>query len=198
MNTFMTSFFSSCCHQTKKPEGTIELGDYSYRSSDCKVKCWSESCIVKVGKYCSLAKCTFVYDGNHNPTFATTFPFLELKYSEDAPANSLKKYPPFIGHDVWIGDDATIYSGVTIGNGAVVAGQSVVTKNVPPYAVVAGNPAKIVKFRFSEETIDKLQRLQWWHLPHDFITKELAPSINDIDEFIKKAEIYREKHGIAL
>jgi acetyltransferase-like isoleucine patch superfamily enzyme len=181
-----------------KSLGRIQLGDYSYAHKDAYVKCWKSPCVVRTGKYCSLAKCKFVYDGNHNTKFASTFPFLELGHSKVAPANAMLKDEPMVGHDVWIADDAVIYSGVVVGNGAIVAGQAVVTKDVPPYAIVAGNPGKVVRYRFPSRTIERLQKVQWWHLPHDFICESLAPVIDNIDEFLKRAEAFREKNGTAL
>lgn len=78
-----------------------------------------------------------------------------------------------IGNDVWIGSGANIFRGVTIGDGAVIGGSSVVTKDVPPYAIVAGNPAKIFRYRCKEEWIEKLLELKWWELPIDIIKDEL-------------------------
>lgn len=77
-------------------------------------------------------------------------------------ASSRGKKFPVIGHDVWVARDVTLAMGITIGNGAVVAARAVVTKDVPPYAVVAGNPARIVKFRFDFQTCHELNRLRWW------------------------------------
>jgi serine acetyltransferase len=95
-----------------------------------------------------------------------------------------------IGNDVWIGMDATILSGVTVGNGAVIAAGSIVNKNIPAYAIVAGNPAKVVKYRFDQETIDKLQEMQWWDWNPDKIgeaTQLLQDSNLDmLYEFYKK------------
>lgn len=94
-----------------------------------------------------------------------------------------------IGNDVWIGAKATIMDGVTIGDGAIVAAGSVVTKNVPPYAVVGGCPAKIIKYRFSQEIIDRLLDIKWWNLPDDEITKCKDvfhidnPSLGIIDQY---------------
>jgi virginiamycin A acetyltransferase len=89
-----------------------------------------------------------------------------------------EKYPSkgdtVVGHDVWIGYEATIIPGVQIGNGAVVASKAVVTRNVPAYAVVAGNPAQVVRYRFDETTIARLQALAWWHWPSEKITRHLA------------------------
>lgn len=168
--------------------GTLELGEHSYAHKDTYVKCWHNKCVVKTGKYCSIAKCKFVYDGNHNPYFASTYPFLELKHCSTAPANAYIKKAPVIGNDVWIADDAVIYGGVVIGDGAVVAGQSVVTKDVPPYAIVAGNPARVVKYRFPAETIERFLKARWWDMPHDLVCSQLAPVLDDVEEFLKRAE----------
>jgi hypothetical protein len=92
-----------------------------------------------------------------------------------------------IGNDVWIGATSTIMSGVTIGDGAVIGAGSTITKDVPPFAIVAGNPGKIVKYRFTEEQIEKLLQIAWWDWGEDKI-KENAMSMwsPNIDDFIKK------------
>lgn len=98
-----------------------------------------------------------------------------------------------IGNDVWIGAKATIMDGVTIGDGAIVAACSVVTKDVPPYAIVGGCPAKVIKFRFSPEVIKRLLEVRWWDMPEDEITKMKDvfhisnPSINDINKFFSES-----------
>ena len=78
-----------------------------------------------------------------------------------------------LGNDVWIGMEAVILPGVTIGDGAIAAAKSVVTHDVPPYAIVAGNPAKVVKRRFDQRTIDRLLKVAWWDWPVDKITRNL-------------------------
>ncbi|GAX82898.1 hypothetical protein CEUSTIGMA_g10324.t1 [Chlamydomonas eustigma] len=173
-------------------KGDIQLGDHSYKSDHAWVRCWHEKCVVMVGKYCSIASCKFVYDGNHNHTFATTFPFKELCGVENAPLNAMNsRPPPMVGHDVWICDDAIIYAGVNIGHGAVVAGQAVVTKDVPPYAIVGGNPAKVIKYRFPPDTIKRFLSVEWWHLPHQAICDHLAPLMAEPEEFLKAAEMLK-------
>lgn len=97
-----------------------------------------------------------------------------------------------IGNDVWIGARCIVMDGVTIGNGAIVAAGSVVTKDVPPFAVVGGAPAKFIKFRFSQEVIDRLEEIKWWDLPDEEITKRISlwhiknPTLEDLDRFFPK------------
>lgn len=97
-----------------------------------------------------------------------------------------------IGNDVWIGRHCTIMNGVTIGDGAIVATGAIVTKDVPPYAIVGGMPAKVIKYRFPQEMIDRLLEIQWWNLPDEEISKIIElfhrpnPTLDDINEFFPK------------
>ncbi len=92
-----------------------------------------------------------------------------------------------IGNDVWVGTGATILSGVTIGDGAVIAAKAVVTKNVPAYGIAAGNPARIVKTRFSQEVIEGLKEICWWDWPLEKIETEFPALLSaDVDAFVKK------------
>ena len=94
-----------------------------------------------------------------------------------------------IGNDVWIGAKVTVIDGVTIGDGAIIAAGSVVTKDIPPYAIAGGVPAKVIKFRFSPEMIDRLLQIQWWNLPEDEITNKVGifhianPTLSDINDY---------------
>lgn len=125
-----------------------------------------------IGKFCSIEQgVLFIMNGgNHNYCAVSTFPlplfYKSLNLSEVTEKDKLDKFPikspTVIENDVWIGHDVTILRGVTIGNGAVIAAKSVVTKNVPPYAIVGGNPAKIIKYRFSKKIVQKLQNIKWW------------------------------------
>lgn len=92
-----------------------------------------------------------------------------------------------IGNDVWIGERVTILSGLTIGDGAVIGGGSVVTKNVGPYEIWAGNPARFIRKRFDDETIIRLEALKWWDFDDDKL-KEISSSVTDVMAFLKKAE----------
>lgn len=179
----------------------VELGDWSYMNDECDVLSLRESRKVVVGKYSSVGKCKFVMEADHNTAFASTYPFNELGCNGCAPLNKKDKQMPdiLVGNDVWICDDAVIYGGVTIGDGAVVAGNAVVTKDVPSYAIVAGNPARVVKYRFNEHIIKKMIAVQWWDLPHYLVAADLAPLISDPDAFIEHAESLKLEmfeHGI--
>lgn len=134
-------------------------------------------CAMLIGKYCSIADdVLFMANNDHDYKAATTYPLYLLdkdmpcKYREGDSVHSPKRQI-IIGNDVWIGTRATICAGVRIGNGAIVAAGAVVTKDVPPYAIVGGNPAKVIKYRFDEKTIAKLQELKWWHWPESEIIK---------------------------
>lgn len=172
----------------------LDLDTNSYASDAIDIKCFRQPVTIKVGKYTSLGSCTFVVDGDHAVHYASTYPFKEFGLSKTAPDNKgPEKAPPAVGNDVWIGDDAYIYAGVVVNDGAVVAGNSVVTKSVPPYAVVAGNPARIVKYRFSEEMIQRFLDVQWWHFPDEFVHGTLGPLIADPEEFLKAASEFSMK-----
>lgn len=136
-----------------------------------------------IGKFCSIAQGTlFIMNGgNHNYQAISTFPFFWLKEDTDsikidkvvAENQFLIKSPTIIGNDVWIGHDATILRGVTIGNGAIIAAKTVVTSNVPPYAIVGGNPSKIIKYRFDQEIVQILEASQWWNWPIEKIKEKI-------------------------
>ncbi len=171
--------------------GKFEMGLHSYGTPEVRV--WNRTdAVVRIGKYTSIAdNVKFIVDGNHPLQHFSTFPFFErLGWKEYGQINWGKETPS-VGNDVWIGSDVTIYSGVHIGDGAVVAGQSVVTKSVPPYAVVAGNPAVIKKYRFDENTIKELLEAAWWDLPEEVIKEALAPHVTDIKKVCEIARQYK-------
>lgn len=125
---------------------------------------WGEPTTLRIGAFCSIAVGVKIYlGGNHRTDWITTYPFPIFRDSaRDIPGHPATKGDVIIGNDVWIGADATILSGVRIGNGAVVGACAVVTRDVPAYAIVAGNPAKIIRRRFTETEITALEALAWW------------------------------------
>lgn len=130
-----------------------------------------------IGKFCSIASdVKFIMNGgNHRTDWLTNYPFpiFGQGWEVAMPAEWPHKGDTIIGNDVWIGYGATLMPGVQVGDGAIVAAQAVVTKSVPPYAVVGGNPAQIIRYRFDEATIEALLGLQWWHWEIEKITRHL-------------------------
>jgi acetyltransferase-like isoleucine patch superfamily enzyme len=144
---------------------------------------------VSIGKFCSLSSGITIVGGEHNTKWVSTFPLREqfLLPGRGKAGHPKTKGPILIGNDVWIGLGVTILSGVNIGDGAVVASQSVVTKDVPPYAIVAGNPAQIIKFRFSQDIIQELLRIQWWNWKlQKIVTNVDLLNGTDVQEFVRK------------
>lgn len=126
---------------------------------------WGEPATLKVGAYCSIADGVKIYlGGNHRVDWMTTYPFPEFRESaKHISGHPATKGDVVIGHDVWLGDDAKILSGVSIGNGAVIGSSAVVSNNVAPYSIVAGNPAKQIKMRFTDAEVAILESLEWWY-----------------------------------
>lgn len=144
---------------------------------------------VTMGKYNSIALDVFFHcDSEHpcimNPKVVTSNSFYHTLMWHAFPKQA-NQGKIVIENDVWIATGAKILEGVTIHNGAIVASYSVVTKDVPPYALVAGNPARIKRFRFSQRIIDKLQKIQWWNWGMREVKQRLE-DLQNIDEFIKK------------
>lgn len=130
---------------------------------------------MSIGSFCSFAdEVTFIMGGEHFVERITTSPLNMLLGDLDLPWMEHERGPITIGNDVWIGYGATILSGVTIGNGAVIGAGSVVASDVEPFSIVAGNPARTVRKRFPQETIEYLERLAWWDWDEEAITANAA------------------------
>lgn len=135
---------------------------------------WKEGTTLEIGSYCSISKNVQIFLGGvHRTNWVSTFPFPKFlpELSNLIDSFGVTKGSVIIGNDVWLCRNCTIMSGVTIGDGAVVASGAIVTKDVPPYAIVAGNPARIIKFRFDEQTITKLLDSKWWEWDEEEIRK---------------------------
>lgn len=149
-----------------------DIGEFSYGHP--KVRFAGDGRRLAIGKFCSIGdRVEILLGGNHHSEWVTTYPFGALRdiwpEAKRWPAPDISRGDVTIGHDVWIGSDALILSGVTVGHGAVIGARTVVVHDVPPYAVVAGNPAKVVRFRFDEATVDALLSTRWWDLPRSDI-----------------------------
>ena len=167
----------------------IQIGAYTYFQSGVI----ENTC---VGKFCSFAPNVRIGPGSHPLNWLSTSPF---QYNSDTVFDLEKKidicsYEPenkqtVIGNDVWVGFDAIIMAGVVIGDGAVIGAGSIVTKNVPPYAIVAGNPAKVIKYRFDEKIIKKILELQWWNVEFEKLNGIV---FDDIDKAIEQIRCLKE------
>ena len=164
-------------------------GPYSY--GDPQVLTWGEGKTFKVGKFCSIGpKVTIVLGGNHRSDWITTFPFSALDpLALHIPGHPHTRGDVVLGHDVWIGLGATILSGVRIGNGACVGAHAVVSKDVPDYAIVAGNPGVVRRLRFSPARIERLGRICWWDWPEEVIQQHYDLMLStETDVFLDRAE----------
>src|SRR5262245_10388912 len=146
----------------------VELGDYSYVVND------SDIAYTTVGKFCSIAAMTRINPGNHPMQRASQSHFtyrasryFEGERDEEEFFSWRRAQLVIIGHDVWIGHGAIVLAGRNVGTGAVIAAGAVVTKNVAPYVIVAGNPARVIRPRFPAHTVERLQRLAWWNWSHE-------------------------------
>jgi virginiamycin A acetyltransferase len=132
-----------------------------------------------IGKFCALARgVRFIMNGaNHKISGFSTYPFQIFGKGWEAvmpkPGDLPYRGDTVIGNDVWLGYDVLVMPGVKIGDGAIIAARAVVTRDVPPYAVIGGNPAKVVKQRFSDEVVAELLAIRWWDWPVEKITRNL-------------------------
>ena len=168
------------------PIEAVEVGKESY--GKLYIQAFSDKYCLKIGHYCSIGHdVTFILSAEHSLNHLSTYPFLVKIMGKKNEATS--KGDIIIEDDVWIGYGATILSGVRIGRGAVVAAGAIVHSNVPPYAIVAGIPAKIVKFRFEKAIIKELMRMDFGKLSRDLIKKNIHSLYHDIDSPISAREI---------
>lgn len=161
------------------------MGRYSYMGNNCV------TVNTTIGSFCSIASYCCIGGGNHPLNLPSTSPiFYEGRNGFGKNFSRIQfdaERPVVIGNDVWIGEKVFVKDGINIGNGAIVGSHSVVTHDVPPYAIVAGCPARIIKYRFDTETIMKLQEIRWW----DWSDAEIA----DNSDALTSVEKLLEKMG---
>lgn len=157
------------------------IGRYTYLSKNC----WIIN--ADIGSFCSIASNVMIGGGKHPLNHVSTSPVFYSKKNVlktcFAEVNFGEYDQTSIGNDVWIGTNAFIKGGVTIGHGAVIGAYSVVTKNVEPYSIVGGNPAKLIRKRFDDSTIEKLLKSQWWNYSNE-ILREKAAHFGNVVEFL--------------
>jgi acetyltransferase-like isoleucine patch superfamily enzyme len=167
-----------------------EIGRHSY--GDIKVRSWREGSRLRIGAFCSFAAGVEIFlGGEHRTDWVTTFPFPALwpEQAKHFSGHPRTRGDVVIGNDVWLGAGSILLSGICIGDGAVVGARAVVTRNVPPYAIVAGNPARIVRMRFTSHQVERLLALKWWQWDDERITQFLPLMLSEnIDHFLDKAE----------
>ncbi|MCC7202803.1 MAG: CatB-related O-acetyltransferase [Nitrospirae bacterium] len=163
----------------------VVVGPWSYYQPTCEFRGYDTDDQIRIGKFCSIAQnVTFLVNGNHKLT-GTTYPMRHFLLNEVGADIPKRQGDIVIGNDVWIAYGASIV-GARIGDGAVIGAFSVVRGDIPPYAIVLGNPAQIIRYRFDEDMIKKLLQIQWWNWPIEKIRFETMLLTSDVDKFVNK------------
>ncbi len=187
--------FANLLHVGSLPKGKVTIGKHTYGSPLIQ-SVWKNN-KVTIGDYCSISTDVILIPGmghllskEYRNFYVSTYPFNLLKKNCWKPEyeHPSRKNDGIItiGNDVWIGARAIINPGVQVGDGAVIGSGSVVTHDVEPYAIVAGNPAKVINYRYNQEQINKLLKIAWWNWDEKKIIENLDFIYGDITNFIEK------------
>jgi acetyltransferase-like isoleucine patch superfamily enzyme len=200
--------------QGAHPEA-VTLGAHTYIGGNTLIKTWSPSERIRIGSWCSISDEARILHpgvsetlqdrdgrphklrmrGSHRFACATTFPIgivmPQTTFDLVPPDGSLQSRPLVIGSDVWIGYGSMVLGALTIGHGAVIGAGSVVLSDVPPYAVVAGNPARVIRRRFSPVAIEAMLRIAWWDWPDEKVVENGEWFMRPIHEFIEHFDPHR-------
>ncbi len=188
MKNFFESPFEGKSLREQVTNPNIIVGEHSYYSGyyhghsfdDCARYLMPDRDDIDrlvIGRYCSFGSgAVFMMAGNqgHRADWVSTYPFFYQVGFDDAVDGFCRAGDTVIGNDVWVGSEAMIMPGVKVGDGAVIASRAVVTRDVPPYAVVGSSPARIIKYRFSETEIAMLLEMQWWHWSDDNVKRAMS------------------------
>jgi virginiamycin A acetyltransferase len=184
----MDGFPQICFLKNAVTRPNIEIGDFTYYDDPNGVENFENNVLYHfpfigdrliIGRFCAIARgVKFIMNGaNHQMSGISTFPFFIFGNGWEVARPAADELPykgdTIIGNDVWIGYDVLIMPGVTLGDGAIIAARSVVTTDVPPYTVVGGNPAQVVRRRFDADSVQRLQSVAWWNRSPAWITEHL-------------------------
>lgn len=180
----------------------IQVGDYTYFDGRGREAFFETENVIfayfsklTIGRFCQIAHGTkfILNDANHQMTGFSTYPFFVFgQHNESCPEWAdytfvgTNKGDNIVGNDVWFGHESMVMPGVKIGDGAIIASRAVVTKDVEPYSIVAGNPAKLVKKRFDDATIEALMKIKWWDWSYEKITQNIKSITSGDLEALKK------------
>ena len=167
-----------------KIDKDVEIGDYTYINEYTRIDANTKS----IGKYCSISHNVKIGMGPHPLDYVSTSPVFYSKHRGYVKTNTYNEYKDKgytkIGHDVFIAANSIIFAGVKIGTGAVIGAGSIVTKDIPPYALVAGSPARIIRYRFASEQIKSLLDIKWWEKDNTVLLNHYN-QMSDVENFIK-------------
>jgi len=168
-----------------EPKGVVLVGEHTFGAP--RILSWGKDDRLIIGKYCMFANNVIVVlGGEHDLSRVTCYPLRSRINRLREDIDTTNKGPIVIGNDVWIGVGSFILSGVTIGDGAIVGAGAVVTQSLPAYAIAGGVPAKVLRFRFSEDQIEKLLKIAWWNWHDDKIRANLDYFYADVADFIAR------------
>jgi acetyltransferase-like isoleucine patch superfamily enzyme len=178
--------------QLVTPDERIQIGVGTYATNDPLIKLFHPNNKVVIGKFCSIADSVTIFSGGNHPVDMISTHPLKLFFGVDdfsgwtndcGDGNEITK----IGNDVWLGHGCTVLSGSNIGDGAIIGAKAVVRGKIPPYAIVVGNPAVIIRYRFDQQTIKSLLTIKWWDWPSEKIRDEASNlTSRDVINFLNR------------